>query len=324
MSHGIYSTLGAASGLILFMILYFITKKLRLKVNVFSLSKSEIVFITIYVVFLAFLMSVIYSVGIMIGGYEWGRIASFVALIAGLSSIYFILYISTQKTVILNIKRREEQQEILFHAQTRNYQRIIEKDDELRTFRHNIRDEIKFLSTILGDVNINDRMARQEARDYINRVSATFLEIEQITGHDTGSHAVNASWFDFTTTNQYLDITAVWKGKLPDHLNIDNRNLVLLFANVLSNAFEAASQSQNDKYVTVEVKSNLQGFSVSIKNSYNGKIKRAVSGDFLTSKPEKKSHGIGTQIIKKVVENHQGHVDFRYDENEFVTLITFN
>ena len=323
-TYGIYSMLGAMAALLLFVVLYLITRLLKLKINIFSISKSEITFIIIYTILFGFLVSSIHSVGVMSENYIWGVTMSVLALITGLTSIYFILYLATQKTIISDIKIREIQQELIFYEQATNYQRMIDKDEELKAFRHSILDETKFLIALLTNLDITADKARQRALDYIKTMQTNSLEIEQMTGYDTGSNAVNASWFSLTNDEKYSDIIATWKGKIPETTTIGDRDLVLLFANILNNAFEAATQSLDKKYVAVEVKSKLQGFSVLIKNSFNGQIKKTTTGDFLTSKPDKKNHGIGTKIIKKIVDDYQGHIDLRYSDSEFITLISFS
>jgi hypothetical protein len=75
----------------------------------------------------AILIPAIHSVGVITGDYVWGMIMSFLALIAGLASIYFILYLATQKTIISDINNREQQQELIFHEQAEHYQRMSAK-----------------------------------------------------------------------------------------------------------------------------------------------------------------------------------------------------
>jgi signal transduction histidine kinase len=305
--------IGMLSGILLFLILYGLTNRLKLKMNIYALTKGEVVFITIFLSVFGFFVVDIYA----LVDHQWGVWRSFLALLSGSVAIYFIMYFATQKSVIKDVENRVKQQELIFHEQQQNYERMNKRNEEIKIFRHNIEDELLYVHNLLNDCEI------EEAMMYIKKMRESLEIVEQAVGYDTGSKAVNASWYSLTNNKRYKEITATWIGKIPHHMSIDNRDLVLLFSNLLNNAFEAAKQS-SDKYVTVKINEKENGLFISIKNSYQGEIKKALNGDFITSKVDKENHGFGTQIIKNIIVKHNGKIEFSHSGDEFFVLIFFN
>jgi len=228
-----------------------------------------------------------------------------------------LLYISLQKSVIKDVQSREKQQELIFYEQEQNYERMNTRNEEIRIFRHNIQDELLYLHDLLHDCETEKAIA------YITKMRGNLDIIDQTVGEDTGSKAVNASWYALVNDEKYTDIIATWIGKIPYYIGMDDRDMVLLFSNLLSNAFEAAKES-SDKYVTVKINGKENGLFMSIKNSYQNEIKKHLNGDFVTSKADKESHGIGTRIIKNVIAKYDGKIEFCHSSDEFTVLISFN
>ena len=215
------------------------------------------------------------------------------------------------------LRCKDKQQAAIFYEQEQNYERMQAKNEALGVFRHNIQDELLYLHDLLhaGET--------EKAIRYITKMRGCLNDTHHAVGEDTGSKAVNASWHALINDEQYADICATWIGKIPYHISIDSRDLVLLFSNLLSNAFEAAKEA-SDKYVTVKINSKENGLFMSIKNSYRIEIKRSLNGDFITSKADKENHGIGVRIIKNVIAKYNGKVELSYSNAMFVVLISFN
>ena len=312
-TNAIYSSIGMLSGLLLFLILYGLIKILKLEINVHAIAKGEVGFITLFLIFFGFFINDIY----VLGYNQLGLSISFLALLSGIVGIYFIVYLATQKNIIKEIQWREKQQELIFYEQEQNYNRMNAKNEEIRIFRHNIQDELLYLHDLLYNGEI------KKANAYITKMRGSLNTIEQGRGEDTGSKVVNASWYALMADERYKNIVATWVGKIPPQFLIDNRDMVLLFSNLLNNAFEAASQSR-EKYVIVKVNGKENGLFISIKNSYQGEIKKSLNYDFLTSKADKENHGIGIRIVKKIIEKYDGKVEFSHSKDEFIVLIAFN
>jgi len=314
--NAIYSTIGTFSGTILLFTLHRLAKLLNLKINVYALSKAEVVFILLFLTVFGVFVTTIFELSVQHENVLASSIVNFLALLAGIVGIYFVVYLATQRSTIYEIQNREKQQELIFAEQRQNYERMKARNEEISIFKHNINDELLYLSDLMHDSEL------ERANTYLTKMRGKLEVIEQAVGQDTGSRAVNASWYALTNSKQYAEIVATWLGRLPTEITIDDRDLVLLFSNLLNNAFEAAYQAV-DKYVTVKVDVKDSGLFVSVRNSYQGEIVEKLDGDFETTKEDRENHGIGVRIIKNIVEKYCGKVKFNYSDGEFAVVIVF-
>lgn len=309
------STIAMSFCATLLFILYLLAKKMGLKINLNSLSKTEIVFINLFLAIFGFFLMFVYTIN---HHTHVPMVFNFVVTSSVIIGVYLVMYFATQRSIIFEISHREKQQEFIFNEQRQNYERMLESNEEISIFKHSIRDELLYLYDLLHNYDL------EKANTYLDQMRGKLDVIEQNVGQDTGSKAVNASWYSLTSTKKYEEVEATWLGRLPIHLAIDDRDLVLLFSNLLNNAFEAARQAIDDKYVTVKIDEKENGLFVSVRNSYQGEIVEKLNGDFETTKEDKKNHGIGVSIIKNIVEKYCGKVKFSYSDGEFVVTIVFS
>ena len=312
-----YTTIGMIAGAALLFIMYYLfVKKLNLKVNIYALSKAEVGIILFFLAMFGVFVTAIFEFSSNRYGLA-SVVINFSAFFSGIVGIYFIVYLATQRSTIYEIQNREKQQELIFDEQKQNYERMEKRNEEVSIFKHSIRDELLYLDDLLHKSEL------EKARAYLTKMRGRVVIIEQAVGQDTGSNAVNASWYSLTNSKRYTEIAASWLGRIPAHILIDDRDLVLLFSNLLNNAFEAAKKA-SDKYVSVKVDNRENGLFVLVKNSYYGEIVEKFNGEFVTTKDDKESHGIGVRIIKNVVEKYCGKVKFNYSDGEFVVTIIFS
>ncbi len=99
-------------------------------------------------------------------------------------------------------------------------------------------------------------------------------------------------------------------------INMPEKDICVLFGNILDNAIEAASKAVNSQFVTMSIQMTESGCIIQCENSIGEKpvVKK---GKFLTSKADKKLHGIGTENIIDVVNKYNGKINFDFDEDVF-------
>ena len=61
---------------------------------------------------------------------------------------------------------------------------------------------------------------------------------------------------------------------------------------------------------------------IEIENSYNGKLD-IKEGKFLTTKTDKRFHGIGLSNVKRIVEKYNGLIEIQSGENVFLQVLYF-
>lgn len=107
---------------------------------------------------------------------------------------------------------------------------------------------------------------------------------------------------------------------------MDATSITALFGNLLSNAVEAAENSEA-KMVELSVIKNVQqnNVLVSVVNSCDRAPLKDSSGNLITRKDSGDGHGYGTKSIARVVTKYGGRKEFQYDETarEFHFIIFF-
>lgn len=111
---------------------------------------------------------------------------------------------------------------------------------------------------------------------------------------------------------------------ISEELSISELDLVKIFNNLASNALEACNRQNDTESKWIHFKSYIKENSMIIyqNNSFDGKIK--IKNDkLMTSKKNKKRHGIGVESIKYIVKKYNGISIIKIDDDkkEFNFLI---
>lgn len=108
---------------------------------------------------------------------------------------------------------------------------------------------------------------------------------------------------------------------------IDDIDISALFGNLLSNAYEAAKDSE-EKLIEfdIKIKPEQKTTTVKISNSCNEPPTKDERGMFISRKADKEKHGLGQKSIKRIIEKYSGTSETYYDEVErrFETVIVFS
>lgn len=109
---------------------------------------------------------------------------------------------------------------------------------------------------------------------------------------------------------------------LPETLEIDEDDFVIIIGNLLDNAAEATGKINNGgkKYIYMDYEYDMGSVWICVKNNFENEIK--IQGDkFITGKKDKNIHGIGLQSIKSTIEKYNGQMDISVEGNIFVVNI---
>lgn len=108
---------------------------------------------------------------------------------------------------------------------------------------------------------------------------------------------------------------------------IDDTDISAIFGNLLSNAYEAAKDS-DEKLIEfdIKIKPDQKTTIVKISNSCNDPPTKDERGLFVSRKADKEKHGLGQKSIKRIIEKYGGTSETFYDEVEkrFEMLIVFS
>lgn len=104
---------------------------------------------------------------------------------------------------------------------------------------------------------------------------------------------------------------------------IDNTDLTSMLSNVLDNAVEAARNS-GERKIELTVNKVKGTHMLTCVNSCDDKP-LSKGNELITTKKDKKFHGLGVKNIKRIAAKYSGEYKWSYDENkrEFTTVIIF-
>lgn len=224
-------------------------------------------------------------------------------------AIYLItkkIMFQSQQKIIWEIKEKEFRRERFFKTN------ILETFQTIKAQRHDMNN---YISTLYGLIHM-EKM--NEAKQYINRINEDISYVNTIleTNHlvivaiiNTKIHLAEINNIEFN-----LDV------KLPEELLIDDIALSIVLGNLIDNAIEAASISDNtEQRIDLEMYVKGEYLIISIRNTKNISIKvdtkKILKG--YTTKRDKDSHGLGLVNVNSIVNQYHGFINLNDLGNEF-------
>ncbi len=138
----------------------------------------------------------------------------------------------------------------------------------------------------------------------------------------TGNPAIDSllSNYNIIAIKEEIDFTYFVDGSLLSFM--EPNNIISLFDNLLSNAFEAALlEEKNNRVIHFQIVSEKQMVMIVVRN-YSSNAPQFEGETPITSK-NKKYHGYGIKSVKRIVRKYNGEAKFGYSNNFFVCRIIF-
>ncbi len=221
--------------------------------------------------------------------------------------VFFVLINSNYKKK--SYKRMVELNEKYLRMVEEHYETLSKKNEEVRRFRHDIKNHMFCVETLLKEGEY------KEAEEYLEGLKEEFREMS--AKYQTGNMLVNAIVND--VAGKYTGVLLDWKGILPQKLQLPNPDVCVIFSNVLDNAFSAAAECTGGK-VGVSVQAVGNSLKILIENNMVKPIEEK-EGRFITKKEDKGNHGFGIMNVRERVSVNGGSVDFSYTDTQFTTKI---
>lgn len=190
------------------------------------------------------------------------------------------------------------------------YRTIAEKDEEIRKFRHDIKNHMYCIHTLLNNGEYS------EVNEYIDRLDDKLSEAS--LRFNTGNVLINAILND--CSERFKDVSVELNGVFPAIFSLSSIDICTVFSNVLSNAFEAADKSE-EKTVTINM-GIMNGNVVFIVKNSSDTAPKIEKRKFITSKSGS-GHGYGTENIKNCIEKNNGLLQYSYIDRIFAVKIVF-
>ena len=187
------------------------------------------------------------------------------------------------------------------------------KDDieSVRRYRHDLRHHLLLLDGLM------QRGEFSEAKKYIKELSN---QTETLLPTQYCSNVyVNSILSAYAKKAKDLNIELLIKTAVPSNINFDDVELSTLFANLFENAIEACKYltDKQKKYIIINCEHKRSNLVILVENPCRDDI---VFKDGLPQ-TNKEHGGRGTLIVKQIVENHQGLIQYNANNKIFSVKI---
>lgn len=181
---------------------------------------------------------------------------------------------------------------------------------ELREVRHDVKNQYAYMQTLLEEERY------QDLKKYFNELIGTFArplgEVVE-SGNLFIDSALNLELSKARAAGLKLDVRVAVPHKLP----FEQNGILALFTNVIDNAIEACVREKTFE-AEIKVVVGMKGDYLFLCVTNPTKVLRT-GGDGETSKKDKRLHGFGTRIIKKVVKKYNGYYRCCVQDGFFVS-----
>ena len=298
---------------LLFFVFFLIFKRLREERETVVLSVPQYMLALLGSVCLFFVISV--SQGIMEEKTEladWIRPLSVCLVIVGIIFVALILWQSQIEKKALQYKMENEYYQLCLKRQETHIREIVENDQKIRRFRHDVNAHLTALEQC---VQTNDI---QQLKSYVERMRAETrkLEVRKFTGIGVVD-AIVSEWYQKAENK---GITWEWDGVLgPTEMEVFD--LCVIFSNLLSNAVEAAEQVEDGRERKISVLCGTFRDRICIRVSNTCRNNPGNKTRHGTTKSDYKNHGFGLMNIRNTVTNANGEFEIREEQGLFTAEI---
>ena len=213
------------------------------------------------------------------------------------------------KNNTLHIEEKKSM-EMCIEKQEKYIQAIRDKDSIMRRFRHDIKGHLTALEYYLQDGEL------EGAKDYIKEINV--LMDKGTVKEYTGIGAADAIISEAQSRMKDKRIELLWNGSMSDVGEIKIFDLCTLFMNILNNAIEACEKLQVcDRQIICHVYRYENKIYIREKNKTVSKVVIGDDNIPVTTKEDKRKHGIGSKNIKDVVCKYNGQLIYKSEDGWF-------
>lgn len=191
---------------------------------------------------------------------------------------------------------------------------IQNSNEEIRKFKHDVKGHMLVLHNYIVQRDY------EGAEEYLNKIGAK-LEIDGSRSY-TGIVVLDAIIDNYRKEMVSKNIEFNWDGtcRLSEN-DIDLFDLCTIFENILVNAIEACEKITSNRVVSISVQMINNKICIIEKNTMDGNLILDKEGRPVTTKTDKKNHGLGTKNIRDVVTKYDGMIKFTSEDGWFEIVL---
>lgn len=229
------------------------------------------------------------------------------------------IFIQLAAVILLLIQRNVYKEkkmltEKYLNEQKNHYEYLEKREQETKKFRHDFRSHLELIA------NMAKNHKDEEIYSYLEKMQIKVDRLGNIVTVHNG--IVDAILNQYYAEALQYGIKMEIKGRFPGDCEIDAYDICTIFSNILSNAIEAARETE-EKYIFLECRYNDRNIIITVKNSFSGEQQNA--GTLLKTRKENLDyHGYGLENMKDSVDKYNGISDIDTKDNMFILSIVFN
>ncbi|MDM0838754.1 ATP-binding protein [Clostridium perfringens] len=191
------------------------------------------------------------------------------------------------------------------------YEKVINNYGEARKALHDMNNHMSVIKYFLENKDYKNM------DDYIQSLSERI-----VTNKDNNicsNKVINAICLDKRERCKKEGINIRFDIIINKKLKIDDLDLCIVLGNLIDNAIEACEKINDkevQKVIQVSARIYLNQIYIKVINSKNNKVEKR-NNKFLTSKKDKKNHGIGLENVKEAVHKNHGDIEIKDSKNTF-------
>lgn len=240
-----------------------------------------------------------------------GFLVSIACIVLVIITIWYGIVTNREKQIKKQIKQNEEYMKL----QKEYYLNLLEQDDKMRRFRHDMN------SHIIAIKSLNQKGECKELENYLNCIieSSAIYSIEKYTGNNT----IDAVMRQLIAEAKKHQIDIVVEGDLPEEIRVSEYDLCTIISNLIKNAIEACGRIEgfSKRKINIIIKNYNDQIFISVKNTFAGQVTMK-NNHLVTSKNRYENHGIGSENVKNTVEKYGGLLEYQYDKEWFITEVS--
>lgn len=200
--------------------------------------------------------------------------------------------------------------DLRMHEQEKRFGIIQNSNEEIRKFKHDVKGHMLVLHNYIVQKDC------EGAEEYLNKIGVK-LESDG-TRIYTGILVLDAIIDNYRREMVLKNIEFHWDGACRlSETDIDLFDLCTVFENILVNAIEACEKISSNRKVSIFVQMINKKLCIIEKNTMNGNLVLDKEGGPVTTKTDKKNHGLGIKNIRDVVTKHDGMIKFKSEDGWF-------
>lgn len=187
-----------------------------------------------------------------------------------------------------------------------------EYDMEMRRLRHDMNNH---MSSLLGMLEGNDtKQAEGYVRGMLRGAADCRTEDVSRTGNAIVDGLVNRKCGIAREEGIVFDANVF----LPAELPFKGGHLTIVFGNLLDNALEACREVEEGKrYIALDASYEKEVLMLAVVNPYRGERRKNHAGKYVTTKKDRRNHGLGLSSVEQAVGAYHGQVDAEERDSVF-------